>query len=102
MNDLISRKALLDQIETDGIRYGVTVSNRCTFRDIARQAPTVAAEPVRHARWEHKNNSATCTRTGDFEEWFRCDLCYAEVDQEYPNCPYCTARMDGQGEGDAE
>lgn len=41
-----------------------------------------------HGRWEFVN---------DYES--RCSVCGAEAamdhENEYPNCPYCTAKMDG-------
>lgn len=107
MNDLIDKVALMDAL-AKRVPYVIDTPDEVAFAqglEAAYQcvvdAPSAPAEVVRYGRWEHKNNSATCTRIGAFEEWFRCYLCYAEVDQEYPNCPYYTARMDGQGEGDS-
>lgn len=101
MDDLISRAALKDELEHIwlGVKYscstGYEIGMERAMRVVA-DAPAVAAEPVRHARWEYRNNSKTCERIGGFEEWLVCSACDMEVECEYPNCPYCTARMDAK------
>ena len=32
---------------------------------------------------------------GENENGYECSVCGAEVDEKFPNCPYCLARMKG-------
>jgi hypothetical protein len=64
------------------------------FPQIIDNAPTVEAEPVKHARWEQ-----CCNLMG---EYFKCSECgyKAEVptcmgEPIYIFCPNCGAKMDG-------
>ena len=35
---------------------------------------------------------------GENENGYKCSVCGAEVDERFPNCPYCCARMKGAGD----
>ena len=59
-------------------------------------ADTIDAEIVRHGLWTKKDNSKTCKRIGDFEEWFECSECEGSADRESAFCPECGAKMDAQ------
>lgn len=103
----IDADVLGEIIETKGKEYGVTVSNRCTFRDIVALTPTIDYVPVRHGGWE----DGKCSECGaeasytdkdrpvydyDWEENLRYS--YTETDREYHEtayCPNCGALMDG-------
>lgn len=53
--------------------------------------PTVDALPVVHGRWIFRSITG--------EDPYECSACGNTVNVHgYPNCPYCTARMDG-GDG---
>ena len=97
MSDLIDRAALMEHIETEGIKYGVTVSNRCTFRDIARTATTVEP-PVVHAYWK-RLLSKGC-RNPDFV----CSACDKMQMHVTNYCPNCGAKMaqDAQQGGEVD
>ena len=56
-------------------------------------APTVDAEPVRRGKWDKKDNSKSCSRIGDFEEWYECSVCEGSADRESAYCPHCGASM---------
>ena len=58
------------------------------------EAPTVAAEPVRHARW---------TMNSDRPDTIICNVCDSGFDvwkheaKDFQYCPGCGARMDAKG-----
>jgi acetyl-CoA carboxylase beta subunit len=61
----------------------------CDAEDAIRNAPTVLAEPVRHAHWVRVNG------------WMKCSGCNKdalcngiEEEAESDFCPHCGARMD--------
>ncbi len=90
-NDLISRSALLKEIEPDkGAMRGVCFLDKTLAMNLEAlkrmiiQAPAVDAEPVRHGRWEHG---------------MRCPYC-GQIDLAKPNyCCQCGAKMDGDVDG---
>ena len=63
---------------------------------VVASAPTVDAEVVRHGRWTKKDNSKTCTRIGDYEEWYECSECEGSAERESEFCPWCRAKMDAK------
>ena len=53
-----------------------------------RYLPSADVEPVRHSAWKE-------TLVGlDYE--YECIRCKACVEQEYPYCPNCGAKIDGE------
>lgn len=96
--DMISRSAIKDQFE-EYIAVGDKrfVEGMFHFRNIVLDAidnaPTVAAAPEVHGRWEEIYDPY-----GELEEWIHgeCGRCSKE---KSPYCPNCGARMDG-GEGE--
>ena len=57
-------------------------------------APTIAAEPVKHGRWQEM---------GGDEPWLHgccCSICGFTTAQDYNYCPNCGAKMDGGVEDD--
>jgi len=98
MADLIDREALMEHIEIAGKRYGITVSGRCNFREIAKEVPSADAAPVVHAKW--------VVNTDDFTPKKRCTNCgynkpmkAGEGIEQEPEafCPSCGATMDENG-----
>lgn len=83
MDDLISRKALMDYTLNQK-------SKTIDCNDIAR-FPAVEAEPVRHGRW---------LKYSGFMPIYRCSICdqrnLFKGDDEVlsPYCPNCGAKMD--------
>lgn len=95
-NDLISRAALLEDIEDWYNRIGETMNPTDTIirnvlssvMDSINEVPAVEAEPVRHGRW---------IRVDMFKSW-ECSECGA---LERHNCfdyCHCGAKMDAKEE----
>lgn len=86
MDDLISRKALLDCMPKDDQLMSLYV-RRCIC-----DAPAVDAEPVRHGKWVYHDD--------DMMPYKSCSLCGCEAfDLQGANyCPYCGAKMDMEKE----
>lgn len=88
--DLISRKALLDYIDSTN-----EIKDWCLNRysadwiySFVKSAPAVDAAPVVHGRWEE-----ICNAYGELEGWIHTD-CGREVKCKDNFCPNCGARMD--------
>lgn len=62
--------------------------------ELLRDAPSIAAAPVVHAYWKHKDNSRSCRRIGDYEEWYECSGCEGSAECMSDYCPKCGAKMD--------
>jgi len=97
----IDANKLMELIETRGKEFGVTVSNRCTFRDILKLVPTLECEVVKHSNWKLKNHRYVKV-TADGE--IHCPECHSVftriVGTWFKRCPECGAKMDG-GEDNA-
>ena len=89
--DLISRRALLDELHN--LRphgFATSVAGQVAMRHIA-DAPAVDAAPVVHGRW-----------ISDYEDvLFSCSVCGTQIstswdyeDLEWGFCPTCGAKMD--------
>lgn len=61
-------------------------------------APTITLTPLAHAEWKHRDNSRTCRRIGDYEEWYECSGCEGSSEQMSNFCPNCGAQMDKTNE----
>lgn len=92
VNDLISRTALLLDIEED-IGNSERVNHEREIMDCIRYAPTVVdAEVVRHAYWVKKTDlnegkaDSSCSDCGAIKR--------ASVDIKVPYCWKCGAKMD--------
>ncbi len=85
--DMISRKALLDEVK----KYGCD----CEFTTMVAEAPAVEAEPVRHGRWvDRMVRDWRCSECGEAIYKVRNVDGYCYDDK--PNyCPNCGAKMDG-------
>lgn len=74
-----------------------------------RNLPTVDAVEVVHGRWEDEHSGKYANPR------YRCSVCkekalyrferdmlgnYKEVQELTPNCPYCTAKLDGGADND--
>lgn len=87
----------------------VRASNNSDFADdptwndavsLLDSAPTIAAEPVKHGRWEE-------TEYSDYDDSYRCSACGevwefiegAPKDNGANYCPNCGARMDEVEDG---
>lgn len=77
-NDLISRSALLDFAHNH-------VGGAVDCNDIAR-FPAVDAEPVRHGKWEFREDDVTW--------WWMCSECGSAEILPTNYCPNCGAKMD--------
>lgn len=92
MDDLISRKALLEELDK-WINPCVNCESEfpsgiATAISEVEAAPAVDAEPVVHGRWEEIRNPY-----GELEGWL-CK-CGREVTSYDNYCPSCGAKMDG-------
>ncbi len=92
MDDLISRKALLEMIQSPKMQVWfnrrVTQSSVHWAIYLANNCPTVEAEPVQHGRWEDAALGYTQVRE-------RCSLCGGIVyAHEFNYCPNCGAKME--------
>jgi len=93
MDELISRAALLADIERDIEKSGC-VNHEREIMDCIRYAPTVPAELVRHGRWEYREELQYFT----IIEMMDCSVCGEHQNPEqveaWAYCPNCGARMD--------
>ena len=56
-------------------------------------------EPLRHLYYDRPSGEWVDAGTDlDGTHYYRCSHCGWEVDTDYPNCPYCTAKMKGAGD----
>ena len=85
-NDLISRKALI--AEYDRVHIGEPGKARKLIED----APTVDAVEVVHGRWEYHWFDSYCSECG----WENKADSVTRCRSDYPYCPKCGARMDGE------
>lgn len=105
---LIDADALLEEIEQimrspwaqDGTFAERTIKRdaMCFLRDLCvRDAPTIDAEPVVHARWEEDRMDYRCTACGTS---FKDEIAFAYHGEcKLPGrCLECGARMDGGAE----
>lgn len=100
MNDLISRKALLEVAEHN-VEFQEGIVDVYILESILAGMPAIDVTPVVHGRWvkPHWHNSASCAN---------CSVCgteashhiYRGVQQFYKICPYCGAKMDGGNDND--
>lgn len=59
------------------------------FYEALDSAPTIDAVSVVHGEWIDAGTDL------DGTHYYRCSNCGWEVETDYPNCPYCTAKMKG-------
>ncbi len=87
---LIDAYALLDIYERNSITDIITVCDK-TIRQHLKDAPTIDAVPVVHARWQdhHCSNCLARCVTAKTPQDFVFNV-------ETPYCPNCGARMDGE------
>lgn len=94
LGDLISRKALIQDVE-DTIKFSECVNHEREIIDCIQYEPSEDAEIVRHAKW--------VTNTDDFTPAKRCTNCLYNkpiiagegITQQPENfCPSCGAKMD--------
>lgn len=96
----IDANALLEIIEAKGKEYGVTVSNRCTFRDILKHAPTIDYAPVMHGEWVEEIEPNVITASGRDVHLWRCSSCgftwanKHDVLHYFKHCPNCGTKME--------
>ena len=98
MNDAISRRAVVDRLETLRRNYTLKAGYREAMTDAigeVRSAPALNVAPVVHAKWvggKYYNDVYGYEKT--------CTACQREyvVGFDYLFCPYCGARMDGEAE----
>ena len=100
MDDLISRKALLEELDkwiNPCVNYDKSdfLSGIATAISEVETAPTVDAAPVVHGRWEpfggkyYSRKKCSCCGW-DGQEWIKF----------YNFCPNCGAKMDGGNDND--
>lgn len=55
-----------------------------------------------HGEWEEIKHSAYDSTWGDDVIWFMyaCSSCGGEAVSNFPHCPFCGAKMDGERKGD--
>ena len=64
-----------------------------------KDAPTIEAEPVRHAHWVNDTFCSNCKR---FPVDVSVSISNQELTKYFSRCPHCGAKMDGKdGEQDA-
>lgn len=109
MNDLISRKALIEECEKMRIvvrmtddPFEVIREQGRIFRKAVDEAPTVDAVEVVHGRWEDMSDKI------DKGKDLRCSICHRRASNfvggsedwwdmwEPYYCPNCGAKMDGE------
>lgn len=96
MNDLISREATVSILRARADMALGDVKDAASFFDycanMIEKIPAVDAEPVRHGRWVYNDD--------DIMPYKSCSLCGCEAfDLHGANyCPYCGAKMEGEGD----
>ena len=81
--------------------FSATSLGNSAFRDVydtvnrLHLIPAADVRPTRHGRW---------LKTDDFSDeqidWVSCGICKAKIpDFDYPYCPNCGAKMDGDVNG---
>ena len=86
-NDLISRSALLTDIQADVEEGGLGGMVAGALKRYVRRAPAVKAVPVRYGRWERTADGAAL-----------CTACKRKMNPSqygYAFCSLCGAIMDG-------
>lgn len=109
MDDLISRKALIEALEPEYMRKARMVENGeyhldtlaegfTSAHNLIESAPAVEAEPVKHGRWIPLEYDGFADGNPVWDLW-ECSECQEEHsgDEETltPYCPNCGAKMDG-------
>ena len=97
MDDLISRKALIEELarwykrlsSTDKQLDWIIKNELSNAMDIVNKAPSVEAEPVRHGEWI----KMVFTDTGKFAG-YKCSECGLGARKKFSYC-HCGAKMDG-------
>lgn len=99
-DDLISRKALMEALDNDGVIDGFIYSDGETLLQKIQSIPAADVAPVKHGRNETQMNPVDefiCSECGftiqDFEGYDNDEEVYYEFNPRY--CPNCGARMDG-------
>jgi len=101
--DTISRSALIKAFHTDIVNHMQYIDDSTVSVCIAEieEAPTVAAAPEVHGRWEYREDVLTMDGIKNF---YQCSNCEKSVTEEtfddewsmdFDRCPSCGARMDG-------
>ena len=67
MAEHIEREALLKHIDEHGARLGITVANRCNFKDIAKMIPATDFVPRTEVEKEYGNALQTAFNEGKLE-----------------------------------
>lgn len=101
MDDLISRKALLEAAEHN-VEFQEGIVDVYILESILAGMPAVDATPVVHGRWDDSG----CFKFLDCKIAVRCSICggcltekeYAESVWNF--CPVCGAKMDGWNDND--
>ena len=93
-DDLMERWSIADKKKEDTIR--AVMADVVT--PIVVSQPTVDAVPVRHGRWKAVKDGEDdyrriCSCCGEDAPYDESDDCYLI----YPHCPWCGAKMDGDG-----
>ena len=105
MGDLISRKALLEELDKwinpCANREAEFLSGIATAISEVETAPTVDAAPVVHGEWIGYETSSY-NGNDEYEEprwipkkFFRCSICRKGTAVRHNFCPNCGAKMDG-------
>lgn len=102
MDDLISRKALLEDIKAAAGNDFMGTMGACTLTRFVKKQPAVDAEPVVHGWWDNSGRF----KFFDCDIAVRCSMCggcltekeYAESVWNF--CPVCGAKMDGGNDND--
>lgn len=83
----------LDVVGTKGVSKDY-VDGMAYVLDLLDNLPSADVVPVRHSAWKEVLAGM------DYE--YECTRCKACIEQEYPYCPNCGAKMDGWEEPVAE
>lgn len=86
MSDLISRSALIKDFEIQRLIKEDRLFTIPQINALIKNAPTVEAVPVVHAKWIAQNDALTR---------FMCSNCKSENHEGFETyCPKCGAKMD--------
>ena len=84
---LIDADALISSLKKDWPQ-----TSKITWAEIvAKCAPTIEAEPVKHGKWKYYNYSDI---NNPYVGWYECTACKQHEHIKHKFCPNCGAKMD--------
>lgn len=106
MDDLISRKALLEDIKVASGNDFMGTMVAGTLTRFVKKQPAVDAAPVVHGEWigyetsSYNGNDEYGEPRWIPKKFFRCSICRKGTAVRHNFCPNCGAKIDGGNDND--